>query len=224
MTGHDWDARYRELACEWPEEPCEMVVETAGLIAARRINTPGGARALDLACGTGRNALYLAKAGWSVTAVDFSRVAVEHGKRLAEREGAEVAARIEWVVADARDYEPAPVAYDLVMLCYLHMPWSDFAVVLRRAENAVAEGASAEGSSAEGGTLLVIGHDTTNVTEGSGRPRDRSVTYTPDAVAGVLSIPVEIAERRRRPIDHGDDPSAGTQIDCVVRARRAPGD
>ena len=85
-----WDARYSEKDLVWGAEPNRFVETELGG------REPGG-RALDLACGEGRNSIWLAKRGWEVTAVDFSVVAVERGRKLAAQQGVEV----EWVAADA---------------------------------------------------------------------------------------------------------------------------
>ena len=75
MDRHDWDARYAGEQLVWSAEPNRfLVAEVDGL-------PPG--RALDVACGEGRNAIWLAEHGWMVTAVDFSAVAIDKGRRLA---------------------------------------------------------------------------------------------------------------------------------------------
>ena len=75
MEREQWDERYRADELIWKVEPNRFLVEeVAGLV-------PG--RALDLACGEGRNALWLAERGWQVTAVDFSAVGLEKARRLA---------------------------------------------------------------------------------------------------------------------------------------------
>ena len=81
MDRHDWDERYRrELV--WSAEPNRfLVAEVEGL-------TPG--RALDVACGEGRNAIWLAEQGWTVTGVDFSEVALDKARRLAAARGVSV--------------------------------------------------------------------------------------------------------------------------------------
>ena len=61
----EWDERYRE-GRGMPEEPSALLVENRALL-------PPGGRALDIAMGSGRNALYLASLGFHVTGVDVSR-------------------------------------------------------------------------------------------------------------------------------------------------------
>ena len=78
-TASEWDERYRTAADDEPGEPAEILRECVPLL-------PQGS-ALDLACGTGRNALFLAALGQRVTAVDFSSVALEVLIRRAKAAG-----------------------------------------------------------------------------------------------------------------------------------------
>src|SRR6516164_10965032 len=87
--------------------------------AAELAGLPPG-RALDLAAGEGRNSVWLAGRGWSVTAVDFSRVGLEKGRKLSVAHG--VADRqIDWVVADLSEYQPARASFELVLIAYLQV-------------------------------------------------------------------------------------------------------
>ncbi len=116
-------------------------------------------RALDLACGEGRNALWLAGKGWQVTAVDFSAVGLEKARRLASERELELIL----VEADVVEWEPPVASFDLVVLMYLHLPAGARRRVLGAATRGLAPGA----------TLLVVGHDSTNLTEGVGGPKTR---------------------------------------------------
>jgi SAM-dependent methyltransferase len=193
----DWDERYAGSELVWSAEPNRFLVGEAEALA------PG--RALDLACGEGRNAVWLAGRGWRVTGVDFSAVGLEKAEGLAGSRGA----RVEWVLADLLDYEPAALAYDLVLVFYLQLPAPERRLVLRRAAGGVTPG----------GALLVVGHDLLNLTEGYGGPRHAEVLFTPaDIVADLAGLQVERAERVRRAVDaDGDRVEA---IDALVRARR----
>ncbi len=89
MDADAWNARYDTAELVWSGEPnLFLPPEVADL-------EPG--RALDLASGEGRNAVWLATQGWQVTAVDFSSVGAEKGARLAAERGVDV----EFVVGDA---------------------------------------------------------------------------------------------------------------------------
>ena len=199
MDSRAWDERYSGAELIWTAEPNRFLVAELSALP------PG--RALDLACGEGRNAVWLARRGWTVTGVDFSRNGLEKGRALAAHHDVEV----EWVLADVIAHELPAYAFDLVVILYLHLARDDFAAVLEHAVDALAPG----------GTLLVVGHDITNPTDGYGGPQDTSVLYGPDDVVGSIGeLIVEKAERVRRPVDTAD----GTvdAIDALVRAHARP--
>jgi len=191
----DWDRKYSETGLLWSAEPNRFVVaELAGL-------PPG--RALDLACGEGRNAIWLAELGWRVAAVDFSEIAIAKGRERAARLGLDV----DFVCADLLDYEPEPDAYDLVLVLYLQIPAGERRLVLSRAADALAPGA----------TFLLVGHDSTNLTDGVGGPSEPSVLYTPDDIVAELGgLEIEKAERVLRDVEGAERPA----IDALVRARK----
>lgn len=196
MNRDDWDARYGASALVWTAEPNRFLVEEAADLA------PG--RALDLACGEGRNALWLAERGWDVTAVDFSNVALDKARRLAAARGLTVT----WVLDDVVTYGPT-AEFDLVIVFYLQLPIDQRRAVWTASARAVAPG----------GTLLVVGHDSTNLAEGWGGPSDPAVLYGPDDVTAAISpLTVVRAERVRRPVETENGPR--TAIDVLVRATR----
>ncbi len=195
MRPEDWDRRYAEKDLLWSAAPNRVLVaEAADLL-------PG--RALDLACGEGRNAIWLAELGWRVTAVDFSEVAIAKARTKA----AEHAVDVDFLCADLLDYEPEIEAYDLVVVLYLQLAAAERRLVLSRAAGALAPG----------GTFLLVGHDSTNLTDGVGGPSDSAVLYTPDdIVAGLPGVEIEKAERILRDVEGEDRPA----IDALVRARK----
>ncbi len=200
MDASAWDARYAESELVWSAGPNQFVAaECAGL-------APG--RALDLAAGEGRNAIWLAERGWAVTAVDFSQVALDKGRTLAG--GADV----EWVCADATRWRGDDTV-ELTVVAYLQLPAAE-----RRA--AVRAGVAALRA---GGTFLLVAHDSTNLAEGPGGPQDAAVLYTAEDVLGDLDgidVQVERAERVARVVEpgHRGEPAA-TAYDCLVRLQRA---
>lgn len=197
MEREDWNRKHGEAGLLFGAEPNRFLVEEVEQLP------PG--RALDVACGAGRNAVWLAQRGWKVTGADFSDVALENARRLAVERGVEV----EWVHADLRSWEPAAGAFDLVAVFYLQLPAAERRVVLERAAAAVAPG----------GTLLVVGHDVQNLNGGHGGPRDPAVLFTPDdVVAEIGDLRVEKAERVLRPVETEDGEAQA--IDALVRARR----
>lgn len=194
----DWNDRYAQKELVWTAEPNRrFAAEVEGL-------EPG--RALDLACGEGRNAVWLAERGWQVTGVDFSDVALAKAAELAASRGVEV----DWLVADVLDYPPEARAFDLVAVLYLQLPRDELLHALE----------SAAGAVAPGGTLLVLGHDTTNLTHGHGGPKAASVLYTAaDVVPALRDLVVERAEAVERTVPLADGEAVA--IDAFVRAHRA---
>jgi SAM-dependent methyltransferase len=197
MDRDDWDERYRSAELVWTATPNRFLVsEVAGL-------RPG--RALDLAAGEGRNAVWLAEQGWVATAVDYSSVAMEKARELAASRGV----AIETVVGDATEPLPGGPTFDLVVVAYLQLAEPERAAAMRNAAAAVAPG----------GTLVVIAHDESNLGQGYGGPRDPAVLTGPEAVAAALDgFEIEKADRVERPVDTADGPRVA--IDHVVRARR----
>ncbi len=163
--------------------------------------TPG--TALDLGAGDGRNAVWLAQRGWRVTAVDFSTVALERGRALAARVGVQV----DWRLADLLAWTPAAAAFDLVALFFIHLPRDERQIVY----------ASAAAAVRPGGTLLVVGHDRSNLTRGVGGPQDPAVLFSPDEIAGELPAGFTVERAAVVPRPGGTEPAP---LDAVVRAAR----
>ncbi|MCW2903857.1 MAG: SAM-dependent methyltransferase [Streptosporangiaceae bacterium] len=197
MDADAWDRRYADQDLLWSAEPNRFVAEELCGLA------PG--RALDLASGEGRNALWLAERGWDVTAVDFSPIAVERARRLAEARSL----NMDHLVVDVVSWVPPEQAFDAVVIAYLHLPATEMSAVLERAAAALRPS----------GVLLVVGHDRTNVTEGVGGPQDPLILHTPDTITSALpGMVVERAERVLRPVTvDGETRSA---VDTLVRAVR----
>jgi SAM-dependent methyltransferase len=189
----DWDARYAAADLVWGGEPNGYVTQYVGAMP------PG--RAVDLACGQGRNAIYLAGIGWQVTGVDYSAVAVDRARRLAPD--------ITWICADIVGYRPEPV--DLALLIYAHLPAADRGTVLRHAAAALRPG----------GRLLVVGHHRRNIAEGTGGPQNPDILYGPADIVDDLGrvapdLRIEVAAEPLREVAGADRPA----IDTVVLARR----
>jgi SAM-dependent methyltransferase len=197
MEPEDWDRRYQGTELLWTAEPNRFVAAELGELP------PGWA--LDLGAGEGRNAVWLAERGWRVTAVDFSPVALAKARALAQTRGVAV----DWVLADLREYRPAPAAYDLVLVAYLQLFPPERTAVLHGAVAALAPN----------GTLLVVGHDLANLAEGVGGPQDPAVLYTPESIVAELDgLTVHQAVRVRRPV--GDADETREAVDTLVLATR----
>jgi SAM-dependent methyltransferase len=197
MDRHTWDERYGGQELLWRADPNRfLVAEVDGM-------APG--RALDLACGEGRNAIWLAAKGWKVTAVDFSPVGLAKGRRMA----AERSLDVEWEEADLLEWTPPSGVFDLVIAFYLQLPAVQRRLVNRRASAALAPG----------GTHLIVGQDLSNLSEGYGGPSDPAVLFTPDDVADDLDgLDIERAERVRRQV--ATDSGEAQAIDALVRAAK----
>jgi SAM-dependent methyltransferase len=134
----DWDARYsgRDGAM-WSGRPNRrLVAEVAGL-------TPG--RALDIGCGEGADAIWLARRGWAVTAIDISDVAVGRAREAAELAGAAV----DWVRGDALQTPFPSRSFDLVSMQYPALPKAAGEPAVRTLLDTVRPG----------GLLLAVYHD-----------------------------------------------------------------
>lgn len=107
----EWDTRYREQGrAMWSGRPNgRLVVEVSRL-------TPG--RALDVGCGEGADAIWLAERGWTVTAIDISDVAIARAREAARRAGVTV----EWVCGDALSTPFTARSFDLVSMQYPALP------------------------------------------------------------------------------------------------------
>jgi SAM-dependent methyltransferase len=198
VKSEDWDKRYEEREFVWSIDPNRFVEAELGDMA------PG--RALDLASGEGRNALWLAERGWRVTAVDFSTVGMEKARKRAEAQGLE----IDWVLEDVLSFEPDPEGYDLVLWSYLHLPEGERRRVLAKAREAVVPG----------GTFLFVAHDLSNLEHGHGGPQDPEVLCTPqDVVADLRGYEALKAEVVAREVEEEGE-VVGTAFDTLVRARR----
>jgi SAM-dependent methyltransferase len=192
-----WEERYSKAAAAgsavWSLQPNEWIERVTGTLP------PG--TAVDLAAGEGRNALWLAAHGWSVSAVDFSPAGLAIGRRRAAEAGLDV----DWVAADATTWvAPAPV--DLVVVAYLQLPDAALATALA---NAVA-------SLAPGGTLAAIGHDRENLDRGVGGPQDPAMLWGLDSVRRAAAG-LDIIECRRYERTTADGQVA---IDTILLANR----
>jgi SAM-dependent methyltransferase len=192
MDSAMWDARYGEAELVWGAEPNRFlppVVE--GL-------DPG--TAIDLACGEGRNAIWLARNGWAVTGVDFSPTGIEKARLLAEDTD------VDWVVADVTTFRPGRM-YDLVIIFYLHLGELAMASTFANAIEALAPG----------GTLFGVGHALRNLTDGYGGPPSPEILWTAERI-GPLVTDLEVVElgERLRPVEAADTHA----VDLVLHARK----
>ncbi len=203
----DWERRY-EGDPMWSGNPNgSLVAEVAGL-------APG--RALDVGAGEGGDAIFLAEAGWEVTANDISGRALDRLRGEAERRGL----RVECLRADANAAAAfGSGAYDLVSAQYASIPRTGDD---RGVHNLI-------GAVAPGGTLVVVSHDLEPMrvpvdTTTHSRPFDPDAYVRVEDVVAVLeqSPAWEIQVHERRPRPTGSATAAHHVDDVVLRARRSP--
>jgi SAM-dependent methyltransferase len=198
-----WDERYRTSQRIWSGNPNpQLVAEVA--------STPPG-RALDVGCGEGADAIWLASRGWSVVAADISGVALERAARHARDSDPAAAARIDWRRVDLLAQPPEPDSFDLVSAQFMQLP----AELRTPLFTALADAVRA------GGMLLVVGHHPSDLATGVPRPPMPEVFYTPDEIAGLLdgSWAVNVCEARPRPATTPDGADV-TVHDTVLAATR----
>lgn len=196
----EWDARYGERdGAMWSGRPNgRLVTEVAGL-------TPG--RALDVGCGEGADAIWLARSGWTVTAIDISDVAVSRARAAAELAGVAV----EWVCGDALRTPFAAGSFDLVSMQYPALPKAAGEAAVRALLAAVRPG----------GLLLAVYHDLDDEHREHMKSRGTDPADYVDAddlgrlLAGDFVIERHAVEPRIDP-----PPDTPHVADVVLRARR----
>ncbi|MFJ2608544.1 class I SAM-dependent methyltransferase [Streptomyces sp. NPDC087425] len=195
MDAQFWDERYRSSDRLFSGEPNGVLVtETADL-------TPG--RALDVGCGEGGDALWLARRGWRVTGADISATALER----AVAAGADVADRTEWTRADLTLTPPPADAFDLVSVHYFPFPRTASLDGLVRAV-------------APGGTLLFVSHDLADLPPVLDGGIDPASFHQPADVAALLGDDWTVLVQERRPRTRPGPAGTPHTHDVVLRARR----
>jgi len=202
FTQEFWDNRYSSAGQLWSGQPNVV-------FAAQTADLPPG-EALDAGCGEGADAIWLARRGWTVTAVDVSAVALERGASAAEAAGPDIAGRITWQREDLRAWGPEADRYDLVSAQFMHFPKADLEVMHRRLAAAVRPG----------GTLLMVAHHPDDLHAArNGHPG--LFWYAEDIAASLEpgQWEVRVAEESgRSATDHDGQPV--TVRDTVLRAAR----
>lgn len=199
-----WDERYRSASSVWSGQPNPHLVTEAADLA------PG--TALDVGCGEGADAIWLASRGWKVTAVDLSPVALERAAARAAEAGGDVARRIDWLRVDLTSWVPATASYDLVSAQFVHLPEDQH----RALHHWLAKSVSS------GGTLLIVGHDPADLQTSAARPPLPELFFTASDLAAALDPQeweIVVSETRARP---SLDPEgrAITVHDAVLRGQR----
>lgn len=199
MDAEQWDYRYVQSELVWGIKPNQFVaaqIEVAGLAAGR---------ALDLACGEGRNSIWLASLGWDVKGIDFSGVAIEKAAKLAAKDGIEV----DFEVGDVLACDLDSAQYDLVLLAYVQLAPDQRKVLVARSIEALAPG----------GVILVVAHDLTNLEDGYGGPQAPEMLWALDeSIEQLQGLDIEVGEIARREVATEDGPRVA--LDTLIRARK----
>jgi len=196
----EWDARYGERGdTMWSGRP-------NGRLVAEVVELPPG-RALDVGCGEGADAIWLARRGWDVVAIDVSDVAVGRARAAATQEGVDV----EWICGDALGTPFPADAFDLVSLQYPALPEQAGDAAVRALLAAVRPG----------GVLLAVYHDLDDEHRAHMKERGFDVADYVGAddlaahLADGFTIELHATEPRVDP-----PPDTPHLADVVVRARR----
>ncbi len=198
MDAQFWDDRYGSHDQLFSGAP-------NGVLVTEVSDLPPG-RALDVGCGEGADACWLAERGWRVTAIDVSRVALE---RAASRpEGA--TRDVSWTRADLTATAPSVAAFDLVSVHYFPLPHQPDHTALRGLLDAVAPG----------GTLLVAGHDLADLPPDDEHGVDPGQYYQPHEIAELLDDSWTVLVDETRPRTSPAPEGTGHTHDTVLRARR----
>lgn len=199
-TDTEWDARYAEA----PDGMFSGNVN--GTLAIEAANLRPG-RALDVGCGEGADAIWLARAGWDVTGLDVSAVAIERGRAAAEAAGVSV----HWLAAD---FATAPLGeFDLVTVHYPALKHTPDHAVQRALLAAVAPG----------GTLLYVGHAPLDREFSLARGFDPLDYVLPPDVKAFLPEGWTVEAHEQRPRPTGAPHGSPFTHDEVLRARRVSG-
>jgi SAM-dependent methyltransferase len=213
MDAQFWDERYRSHVHMFSGNPNGVLVtEAAGL-------PPG--RALDVGCGEGGDAIWLARRGWLVTAVDISRVALDRAATAyaaATADGPPDAPAggssggLVCVRADLTVDAPPAGPFDLVSVHYLPLPRTPDHAALRRLLDTVAPG----------GMFLFAGHDLAGLPPAEETGVDPTAFYQPHEVATLLDDTWTVLADETRPRTAPAPPGTHHTHDTVLLARRGP--
>lgn len=197
VTSAEWDERYTTYADRMPDDaPSAVMIEVAGSL------TPG--TALDVGCGIGANAIWLAAHGWATTALDVSQVALDRASTRAQRAGVDV----RWLRGRLEELAAAP---------------SDFVVAhypaLRHSSGSDAERALLA-AVAPGGTLLVVHHANVEIELAKAHGFDPSDYVNHEDVVSILGDDWDVTVERDRPREVPAGLDGQHTHDDVIVARR----
>lgn len=197
-----WNNHYGNAGDIWSGKPNAQLVAEASQL------TPGSA--LDVGAGEGADAIWLAENGWKVTGVDISPIALERAtKHAAARK---VEGSINFEHRDLMTWTPPARAFDLVSAQFMHLPTEDRVPLFARLAEAVAVG----------GSLLLVGHAPSDMTDTEHSHHPAEMFFTASEVAATLpegEWRIEVTDHRPR-ISHHEHRAGETIHDEVLRATR----
>lgn len=202
-TQEFWDQRYRQRDRIWSGKPNRhLVAEVDGL-------QPGSA--LDVGCGEGADAAWLAEQGWDVLGIDVSEVALDRARAHSAALDPSLADRLHWQQVDLLASPDLPRDLDLVSIQFMHLPEPHRSRVFGELASRVAVG----------GTLLIVAHDPSDLHSGVGRPHQADLYFTAQEIAALLddSWDVRVCESRPR-VERSSDGHEHAISDAVLLAVR----
>lgn len=200
-----WNDRYTGKELIWSMGPNALFAsEVTGL-------KPG--KALDVACGEGRNAILLAEQGWDVTGIDFSDTGIEKAGKIAAKRGVDVT----WIAEDVSTWTLPVEEFDLVAVLYLHTGEEERKLWLKNVLDSVKPS----------GTFIYIAHDPSNVENGVGGPQDLALLPSVDEITDAMkAFHIVSAKVIERPVmnepGHGKE-LKGVALDSLIRATKNQG-
>ncbi len=198
-----WNSRYRERARIWSGNPNPQLVAVAQ-------DLPPG-RALDVGCGEGADAVWLASRRWDVLGIDISEVALSRARAHGQQLEPSMSARLEWRQADLLASPELPGGFDLVSVQFMHLPDPERSRLFSSLTPLVGVG----------GTLLIVAHDPSDLATGARRPPDPDLFHTPQEIAGLLDDAWEIRMCAALPrVERAAEGRDVTVHDAVLQAVR----
>jgi len=204
MDSNYWDEKYSTEEFIYTKVVNRFVAELCGKIPAI-----GNKRAIELAGGEGRNAVWLAQQGWHIENIDFSQKALDKYLAFAEEQG--VAELCSATCADATLFEPQVSPVELAVIGYLQIPEEQLEIATRRIAGYVSQG----------GYLMGVWHSRDNLAGGFGGPRDPDVLPNVATISKALEgtgLEIEILENREGQIQTKEGLKPSTTL--VLLAKR----
>lgn len=186
-----WNERYSEPTYVYGKSPNAFLAEQLNVL------TPG--RALFPAEGEGRNAAYAAGLGWQADAFDYSEAALRKAEQLFAEQGVEV----DYTLKDITRFEAAAVVYDLIALCFVHLPPDDRHRFHAQCVQALRPG----------GHLVLEAFHKAQLPLSSGGPKQPALLFSEaDLAQDFMGLELRLLERKRVVLDEGPYHSGEAEV------------